>query len=109
MTTISAPPSRMPAQIEGSATTPDQPSLLPMTARSVQWTAGVVVVIVGAIVLRFAGLSAIALWGDEYGSLDEATSQMGSNLTSLVYSLVLRLFISVGRNEFILRLPAAIF
>jgi len=62
-----------------------------------------------AAVLRLAGLSAVALRGDEYLSIGEATTRFGANLTSLLYSAILHVMLTLGNSVDIMRLPAVIF
>lgn len=66
-------------------------------------------VLLVASALRIGGISATPLWGDEYGSITEATNRFGANLTSLPYSVVLRLFLTANNSVFVMRLPAALF
>ena len=80
----------------------------PSSGRVSRWLllSGIVAI---ATAVRIAGLSATALWGDEYRSIDEATSHLGANLTSVLYPFVLRAFMGMGQSVEVLRLPAVLF
>jgi len=66
-------------------------------------------IVVAAVVLRLVGLATVPLWGDEYNSIDHATAGLGVELTSLLYSLILRGVLTFGHSVYIMRLPSAIF
>ncbi|TAK34799.1 MAG: phospholipid carrier-dependent glycosyltransferase [Chloroflexota bacterium] len=58
---------------------------------------------------RFYRIDAQPLWGDEYASIREAQN-IGTNPNSLIYFLVLRVWMDLlGQGEATLRMPAAIF
>jgi hypothetical protein len=61
-----------------------------------------------AAILRLYHLDAYTLSGDEYNRIREAID-LGSNMNSLPYFLMLRLAMYLGTSEFILRMPAVLF
>ena len=60
------------------------------------------------LVLRVYAIGAYSFVGDEYNSLVEA-QHIGLNWNSIIYSIVLHIWMTLGSSEAWLRLPAALF